>query len=96
MNKSPGNKISKNNYENDFYCKGMNTKVILFNDGYIKNTSFLIMVPINEYLKTLQYSGFGGEYLKRNFILDFNFEEKTSERQKVTITKEEKDLVDFM
>ena len=95
MNKSPGNRISKNNYENDFYCKGINTKVVLFNDGYIKNTSFLIMIPIKDYLKTLQDSGFD-RYLNKKIILDFNFEEKTSEREKVTIRNEKKGLADFM
>lgn len=96
MMNRPGREISKNINENDFYCEGINTKVILFNDGYIRNISLLFLVPINEYLKTLQYSGFGDEYLKRNIILDFNFEEKTSERQEVTVTKEKKGLVDFM
>ena len=96
MMNRPGKKISKDIYENDFYPETINTKVILFNDGYIKSTSFLLMIPLNEYFETLQYSGSGDEYLKRNNILDFNFEEKTSERQKVTITKEKKGLVDFM
>jgi hypothetical protein len=53
------------------------------------------MVPINEYLKTLQYSDFD-RCLNKKIILDFNFEEKTSERQKVAITKEKKGLVDFI
>ncbi|MCW7070288.1 MAG: hypothetical protein OCU17_06815 [Methanophagales archaeon] len=61
--------------ENDFCCNGINIKVALLNEGYIRNTSFLLMIPINEYLKTLQYSGFGDEYLKRGIILDFDFED---------------------
>jgi len=96
MMNRPGKKISKYNYEKDFYPKGINTKVILLNDGYLRKLSFLIMVPINEYLKTLQYSDFGGEYSKRNIILDFNFEENNSESQKVSLTKEKEALVDFM
>ena len=91
-----GKKVSKYIYENDFCCNGINIKVALLNEGYIRNTSFLLMIPINEYLKTLQYSGFGDEYLKRNIILDFDFEEKTSKRQKVSTIKEKKGVADFM
>jgi len=96
MMNRPGKKISKYIYENDFYCRGINTKVALLNDGYIRNTSFLLMVPINEHLKMSQYSDFGYEYSKKKIILNFDIEEKPSERQKITMTKEKDALVDFM
>jgi hypothetical protein len=95
MMNRPGEEISKYSYENDLYPGGIPTKVILFNDGYIK-TSFLLMVSINEYLKKLQYSDFDDDYSKGNIIFDFNFEEKTLGRQKKTMKKGKKGLVDFM
>jgi hypothetical protein len=87
-------KISKYIYENDFYLDEIKIAAIFLN-GYGRNISFLIMVPINEYFKTLQYSDFDGCLNKKN-ALDFNFEKRASKRQKMTMTKEKKDLVDFM
>lgn len=92
----PGEKISKYNYEKDFYPEGINTKVMLLNDGYLTKLSFLIMVPISEYLKALQYSDLGNKHSKEEILLNFIFEKKNSKRQKLTVTKEKKDLVDFM
>lgn len=92
---NPGEKISKSINENDLYPEGINTKVILFNDGYIRKRSFLLMVPIKEYLKTLQYSDFD-RCLNKKIILDFNFEKRVPKKQKKTTTKEKKVLVNFM
>ena len=89
-------KISNYTYEKSFYIGRINTKVI-FLDGYGRNISFLIMIPINEYLKTLRYLNFDNEYLnKRDIILDFNFEKKYPKSRKVDLTKEKVELADFM
>lgn len=87
-------KISNNIYKNDFYPEGINIKVLFLN-GYGRNISFLIMVPIKEYLKTLQYSNFD-VCLNKKVIVDFNFEKRVQKKQKVNITKGKKVLVDFM
>jgi hypothetical protein len=89
-------KISNYTYEKSFYIERINTKVI-FLDGYGRNISFLIMIPINEYLKTIRYLNFDNEYLnKRDIILDFNFEKKYPKSRKVDLTKEKVELADFM
>ena len=74
-------KISNYTYEKSFYIGRINTKVI-FLDGYGRNISFVIVIPINEYLKTLQYLNFDNKYLnKKDIILDFNFEKKYPKSQ---------------
>jgi hypothetical protein len=96
MKISPGEKISKYCYANDLYPGGINIKVILLKDLYPRDTSFFIMVPIHKYLERLGYPSDFGKYPKKEIVFDFNFEEKNSEREKMTIKKGKKDLVDFM
>lgn len=88
----PGKKTSKNINVNAFYIEGINIKVVLFNDEYIKKRSLLMMFSISEYLKNLHYFSDIEGISYKNILIDFNFGEKKIQKQK----KEKLNLVAFM
>jgi Zn-dependent peptidase ImmA (M78 family) len=90
----PGNEISKSIHENDFYHEGVNIKVLLFNDGFLKKRSFLLMLSIKDYLNApkLNYN----PSLRKNVGISYNFEKKNLEINNISTKKAGNDLVDFM